>query len=197
MIINKNKISESLYVQGNYENYKYFDLFRNELLKILTVKNNLIDENNYLINKLRNTNSVSIHIRKNRYSDQENLTNNIIYKKKSAIFTNQIIEYVNKSIDFFNNNISKPTFFIWSNDFSNFNEILNKLKISNVELVNSNDVITDFNLFKYSKHFIVGPSSFHWWGAWLNQNPNKICLRPTNLNPSNNINFWPDNWIKI
>ena len=40
-----------------------------------------------------------------------------------------------------------------------------------------NDVINDFNLFKYAKHFIVGPSTFHWWGAWLNNSPNKIDER--------------------
>ena len=51
---------------------------------------------------------------------------------------------------------------------------------------------------EYSKHFIVGPTSFHWWGAWLNQNPDKICLRlPEDLNPSNNKDFWPESWITI
>ena len=49
-----------------------------------------------------------------------------------------------------------------------------------------NKILNDFDLFKYSKHFIVGPTSFHWWGAWLNNNPDKICIRPSNINPSNN-----------
>ena len=49
----------------------------------------------------------------------------------------------------------------------------------------------------YTKHFIIGPTSFHWWGAWLNNNPNKICIRPKNINPSNNSDFWPDKWISI
>ena len=72
--------------------------------------------------------------------------------------------------------------------------LLNKLNINNFTLVN-NDVINDFNLFRYCKHFIVGPSSFHWWGAWLNENPNKICIRPIDINPSNNKNFWPKDWF--
>ena len=53
------------------------------------------------------------------------------------------------------------------------------------------------SIFSYSKHFIVSPSSFHWWGAWLNQNNDKICLRPSKINPSNNPNFWPNNWISV
>ena len=57
----------------------------------------------------------------------------------------------------------------------------------------------DFYLFSLCKHFAVGGSTFHWMGAWLNNNKNKICLRPKNivLNPSKNKDFWPSNWIKI
>ena len=104
------------------------------------------------------------------------------------IFINQLIILIQK----FHN----PEYFIWTNDHNNINDLLSKIKIKNYTLVN-NKVINDFNLFSYCKHFIVGPSSFHWWGAWLNQNPNKICIRPKNINPSNNKNFWPENWISI
>ena len=88
-------------------------------------------------------------------------------------------------------------YFIWSNDHDNIESLLQNLKIKNYTLVKQNDVINDFNLFKYCKHFIIGPSSFHWWGAWLNENPNKICIRPKNLNLSNNKNFWPEEWTAI
>ena len=61
--------------------------------------------------------------------------------------------------------------------------------------IQNNTTSMDFYLFKFAKHFIVGPSSFHWWGAWLNTNPNKICVRPPGfLNPSDNIDFWPLSW---
>ena len=65
--------------------------------------------------------------------------------------------------------------------------------------VKNENLIEDFNLFSFCKHFIVGPSTFHWWGAWLNKNSKKICLRPKNelLNPSNNLDFWPERWIPI
>ncbi len=197
IIHNIKELSDSVYVQGNFENYKYFEFCRDELINILSIKSNLLNFNLPIINKLKDTNSISIHIRANRYSDQINLTDNKENFEKSKLFTNQIIDYLNNGIDFFKKKISTPKFFIWSNDFTNIEETLKNIKTDQYELVNTNNVISDFHLFKYSKNFIVGPSSFHWWGAWLNENSDKICVRPSNLSPSNNDHFWPDDWIKI
>ena len=193
--VDSKKISDNLYIQGNFENCIYFSNFKSELSKILTPKKDLIDADNPLIDKIKNSNSVSLHIRKNRFSDQKDLKS-IENIEKSNSFEESIVNYTNKSIDYINSKVSNPEYFIWSNDHNNINDLLSKIKIKNYTLVNNN-VINDFNLFSYCKHFIVGPSSFHWWGAWLNQNPNKICIRPKNINPSNNKNFWPENWISI
>ncbi len=192
----ENNFSDNIYVQGNFENYEYFDQFKNDLSNLFIVKKELINNNTSLVQNLRSNNSISIHIRRNRFSDQIGLTNTVKNKEKSDFFTNQIINYINKSIDFIEKKVQNPQYFIWTNDHENFDQLSNKLIIKKYHLINEN-IINDFDLFKYAKHFIVGPSSFHWWGAWLNKNPNKICIRPSNLNPSNNENFWPKDWISI
>ena len=193
--IDKTKVKNNLYIQGNFENHFYFNKYRSDLCRIFVPKKNVINENNPLINKIRNSNSISLHIRRNRFSDQgkiqtsENLS-------KSYDFTENIINYINNSIDFINSRVQNPEYVIWSNNHDNIIPLLSKIQTKNYTLIN-NDVISDFNLFRYCKHFIVGPSSYHWWGAWLNQNPGKICIRPSGINPSNNKKFWPDNWISI
>ena len=179
-----------------HKNQSYFDHYRNDLINFFTPKKDFIKDNSTIISKLNETNSVSIHIRRNRFSDQKSLIN-ITQKEKSENFTYDILNYINRSTEYIKKKINDPKFFIWSNDFTDFDSITNKLNIKNFELIKNNDPINDFYLFKFAKHFIVGPSSYHWWGAWLNENKNKICLRPENLNPSNNKNFWPDNWINI
>ena len=193
--IDKTKINNNLYVQGNFENYNYFKKYRSELCSIFKPKKEVIDENNTLINRIKSSNSVSLHIRRNRFSDQAKSKTSENFKK-SEVFTKNIINYINNSIDFINSKVPNPEYFIWSNDHDNIVPLLNRIKAKNYTLIN-NDVINDFNLFRYCKHFIVGPSSFHWWGAWLNENPDKICIRPSNINPSNNENFWPNDWISI
>jgi|TARA_B110000503_G_scaffold143368_1_gene244384 hypothetical protein len=62
---------------------------------------------------------------------------------------------------------------------------------------NENKILNDFFLLKNCKYFIVGPTTFHWWGAWLSDYKDKICIRPKNLNPSNNVDFWPNSWIEV
>jgi len=188
--------SNNIYVQGNYENYRYFDQYKEELSKFFVSKKELIDHDYSIIDKLSSSNSISIHIRRNRFSDQVGLTDTKKNQEKSDLFTNQIINYINKSTNFIERNVQNPQYFIWTNDQENFDQFANKLIIKKYDLINKN-AIHDFDLFQYAKHFIVGPSSFHWWGAWLNKNPNKICIRPSNLNPSNNENFWPKDWISI
>ena len=82
-------------------------------------------------------------------------------------------------------------------DILDINLIKKYFNPSIFEFINTKNDIHDFYLFSFCKHFIVSPSSYHWMGAWLNKNENKICLRPNYMTPSNNINFWPEKWIKI
>ena len=186
-----NNFSDLLYIEGYFESEKYFKKFKNKLKSKFIIKDKYLDQNNKFIELLKNNNSVSISVRQNRYSER-----GIVDNDKSLKFTKNTIDYIYKSISFFKKKIPNPRFFIWSNDFKNLNNYFNKNEFTFIENQN-NKSLNDFNLFRYSKHFIVGPTSFHWWGAWLNETPDKICVRPSNINPSNNKDFWPDGWIKI
>ena len=189
--INLDNYSNKLFLEGHFESEKYFYEYKDDLKKIFKVKNNLLENNNLYMNDIKNNNSVSICIRQNRYSEGR-LKNN----DKSLKFTKDTIDYIHRAITYIKKKIDNPMFFVWSNDFKNLREHFNEREYVFVE--NSiNKSLNDFHLFNFSKHFIVGPTSFHWWGAWLNNNPNKICLRPKNINPSNNNDFWPNEWISI
>ena len=189
--INLDNCSNKLFLEGHFESEKYFYEYKDDLKQIFKVKNNLLENNNLYMDDIKNNNSVSICIRQNRYSEGR-LKNN----DKSLKFTKDTIDYIHRAITYIKKKIDNPTFFVWSNDFKNLREHFNEKEYVFVE--NSiNKSLNDFHLFNFSKHFIVGPTSFHWWGAWLNNNPNKICLRPKNINPSNNNDFWPNEWISI
>ena len=80
-------------------------------------------------------------------------------------------------------------FFIWSD---NFDDIERYFDGDDFTYIKGENIKHDFYLFQFAKNFVVSPSTFHWWGAWLNNSDNKICLRPSNINPTNNTDFWPE-----
>ena len=187
-------LSDTVYLEGYFESEKYFFDLKTELIEEFKIKNSFINNKNKFINLLSESNSVSIHVRRDRFVEPSYF-NDRGREPKKDMRLEDIINYINRAVSYFENKIDNPKFFIWSNNFSDLDKIFNKNKFI---FVQNNDYINDFYLFSFAKHFIVSPSSFHWWGAWLNQNPNKICVRPSdNLNPSNNKDFWPESWSII
>ena len=152
--------------------------------------------NNKFLDIINTENVVSISIRQNRFSERVNNKDNILSIKKSEQFVKETVDYIYKAIEFIKTKIKNPKFLLWSNDFNNLQEYFPKNKFYYVENTN-NKILNDFYLMTQCKNFIVGPSTFSWWGAWLSTKNNKICIRPKGLNPSKNKDFWPVSWIPI
>ena len=145
---------------------------------------------------IKNNNVVAISIRQNRYSERVKNYNSTYGINKSIKFVNDTVEYINNAIEYITPKILDPIFLVWSNDFTNLDKYFPKDKF--VFVINDNNkYLADFYLLTQCKYHIVGPSTFSWWGAWLSNYNNKICIRPSNINPSNNSDFWPESWVSI
>ncbi len=194
--LNLKNTNDIFYIDGNFESEKYFLDYRKELLNEFSFKNENEFINNKFLNMINNENVVSISIRQNRFSEREKNKNNIESIQKSELFVKETIDYVYKSIEFIKTKIHNPKFLLWSNDFNNLQKYFPKNEFYYIENPD-NKILNDFYLLTQCKNFIVGPSTFSWWGAWLSEKNDKICIRPKNLNPSNNKDFWPQDWISI
>ena len=194
--INLKKTNDYFFLDGNFESEKYFIEFKNDLYREFSIKNHNQFNNNKYLDYIKTRNVVSICIRQNRFSERSHNKNYIESINKSKLFVNQTIDYIYRSIDYFNNRIDDPLYLIWSNDFKDLNRFFSSNKFVFVKN-KQNKILTDFFLLTQCKNFIVSPSTFNWWGAWLSQHMDKVCLRPKNLSYSNNTDFWPEKWISI
>jgi len=98
-------------------------------------------------------------------------------------------EYALKKFD-----SEKYEFFCFSDDID---DVKKNFDVKKFNFLENNNELDDLYCLSQCDSVIMSNSTFSWWGAWLNNNPDKICIRPSNINPSNNKNFWPDDWVSI
>ena len=195
-LINFN-LSNNLFLEGHFESEKYFISHFDQIRREFSFNKIASFIKNSFYNEIKNSNSVSICLRQNRFTE---VLRNISKKdeEKSTIFVKDQINYINKCINIFKNKFSDPKFFLWSNDLSGLSEYFPENEFT---YVNTNQIDCDLFLMSQAKHFIVIPSTYNWWGCWLASNNGKIVLRPSNDIFSNvqigNKDFWPESWIKI
>jgi hypothetical protein len=194
--LDKNK-NFLIYIRGHFESEKYFLNCRESILKELSFKNEKQYQKNIYYKYILNNNVVAITVRQNRFNERNySQTTDLILKKKSDFFLIKQIQFIQKAVSFFKNKVKNPKFLIWSNDFSNLDKYFSNNFIF-VKNHNKNKDLIDLYLLTLCKYFIVSPSTFSWWGAWLSKRKGKICVRPKNLNVSNNKDFWPEEWKSI
>ena len=198
-------ISTNIFLEGHFETEKYFKDIKNIILDEFTFKTEKKFMESPFYTDLIKSNSVAICLRQNRFNEgKKNISS------KNSILSNQFvreqISYINKSIEYFKNKFVSPKFFLWSNDIEKIDVSLfsNKLTkvIHDIEFIENLDqrALNLFLLSKCSNHIVI-PSSYNWWGAWMNNSNNKCILRPSDNFFSNfkinNIDFWPSDWIEI
>lgn len=185
------QVKDNTYLYGYFQAEKFFRHIRTELLDELQLKPEItLDEaNKSFIERIEGSNSVSVHVRRGDYL-QSNFT--------SLDMNN----YYEKAIEHICSRVKEPTFYIFSNDVEwvrkNFNRI--KYPYEVVDINTGAQSYMDLILMSRCKHNIIANSSFSWWGAWLNRNPDKQIIAPWHWykNESHNTNeLLPAEWHKI
>lgn len=186
------KTPDNIYLIGYFQSWKYFNDIRSILIKELQPKFPIIGKNNEILTTIRDCNSVSIHIRRGDY-----FTN----KENRELFEVYNLEYFQKAIQLIKTKINNIQLFLFSDDI---NWVKNNFKVDEeiyyIEKQDERQTIIDLYLMSNCKHNIISNSSFSWWGAWLNNNPEKIVIAPKKWLNSDDYNIkdlLPPNWIRI
>ncbi len=153
------------YVKGWFQAENYFKHIRNELLKELTPKKK-IKISDELRQAFENSESVAVHVRRGDYVKmQQDLS----------------VSYYIRAMKYIENYYQNPQFLFFSDDIE---WVKKHIKTDRKCFYVSGDMhLQDYEeLFIMSKckSIIISNSTFSWWGAWLNQNPEKKIIAPKN-----------------
>ena len=185
-------LPNGIYLHGYWGSEKYFASIAEIIRHDLTVKSSLSGKDKEMAEQITSCESVSVHIRRmdflpNTYTDQMSECCSLDYYLCS-------VEHIALTV-------IKPHFFIFSDDNAWVRENF-KLPYP-VTLVDHNGPdknYEDMRLMSLCKHNIIANSTFSWWGAWLNNNPDKIVFAPkkwfTEKARNSSRDIVPDLWIK-
>lgn len=183
--------TRDLYLIGYWQTERYFRSIRSEILKAFAFPSFTSNSQNETLSKeLQQRRSIAVHIRRGDYLKISNT---------SGICT---IDYYKKAIAYMQGASSPELFAIFSDDIDwcmeQFEAIIGNTDIRFVNWNKEEECFRDMQLMSLCKHNIIANSSFSWWGAWLNQNPDKIVIAPSRwMNSEGWSEIIPEDWITI
>ena len=163
---------DDLYVNGAWEDERYFADISDIIRKEFTLKVSLSTEAQYWKEKiLASECSVSLHFRHGDFA----------YSPFIKLFPSNAIlpfDYYYNCINILKQSYPNLTLFVFSNNLQWIKENLRvDLPVDFVEGENLKD-FEELYLMSLCKHNIIANSTFSWWAAWLNQNPDKKVFMP-------------------
>lgn len=158
------------YFIGVYQNAKISESVTKEVRQLFKFSDFEKGSNNAIMeSKMRSENSVAIHLRKGKD-----------YMKNEAFANTCPLEYYQEAVEIIKKKVDNPVFYVFTD-----NPVWVKENLTGIEytLVEGNPAVGwgnhyDMQLMSCCKHNIIANSTYSWWGAFLNDNPDKIVIDP-------------------
>lgn len=163
------------YYDGYWHNLNYYIGIMDIIYDSFVFKTKLDDRNKETLEAIKNTCSVSIHVRRTDYvgSAFDCITN----------------DYYETAINLIERNVSDDiTYFIFSDDveYVKNSGYFEGRKTYFVDGNTGKKSHIDMQLMSNCKHNIIANSTFSWWASLLNSNEDKIVIRP--------MNYWTEKY---
>lgn len=165
-----------------WQDIRYFRSIEDEIRTAFTFSLNALDKKNKeCVKEMKETDSVSIHVRRGDYLKHQNIYGGICTR-----------EYYKKALELVQKEVANPRFFVFSDDIGWSRDFFSELRNVSFVYWNNKSNHLDMYLMSNCKHNIIANSSFSWWAAWLNNNTAKMVVMPhkwTQSRTSENIRF--------
>jgi hypothetical protein len=180
---------KSMYLNGFWQSEKYFSTIRPILINDLKLTSQLSLNAQFWQSKICDSNAVSVHIRRGDY-----ILNSAAHNFHGVCD----IDYYKTCIEQIKTKLINCHFFFFSDDIEWAKLTFSYLDKSDFVTLCSNK--EDLYLMSICRHNIIANSTFSWWGAWLNENENKIVYAPKrwfNDEQIDTSDLIPSSWERI
>lgn len=174
-------LADGTFLRGYFCSEKYFTSAAIEVKSILNNALNEIELNGdqaHIVNQIKSSESVAIHIRRGDYVS--NSTYNDFFGTCSTDYYHAAISALKELQG------DSVKFFVFSDDL---NWAKDNLRLSDTSVfVDTNrggDSYLDMLFMAECSHNIIANSTFSWWSAWSNPNPDKTVICPSKWFRSN------------
>lgn len=171
------------FIDGYWQSEKYFDGVESVIRKEFVFPKSCNPKNIDVENQIKESMSVSIHVRRGDYIGG---------------FPIQDMSYYAPAIDYFKRKYEDVRFFVFSNDIDWCRGAFVGPEYIFVDWNTGTDSYYDMHLMSLCKCNIIANSSYSWWGAWLNENPDKEVIAPRKwLFEVKNPDIYAEGWIVL
>ena len=160
---------QDCYVEGYFQSEKYFSQIKEILRKEFVFPKFEKKSKAYEYERqITQVNAVSVHVRRGDYLED----------KFAKIYGNICTEeYYCAARNYMKNKYPDCKFYLFTND-AEWGRQQESEDTVYVDASEGAGAYVDMALMSCCKHHIIANSSFSWWGAWLDENPDKTVIAP-------------------
>ena len=149
-------------LEGYFQSHLYFNNYRNDILDLFSIDNPSLEQikTKYPVLFDASHTCISLHFR-------TSWLHGIQYSP----------EYYREAIEYIKARVANPHFMIYADNVNTIRPFCSSLTVP-FTIVEQNPDYIDLWTMSICKHAILSFSTFSWWGAYLNRNPDKIVVYP-------------------
>lgn len=157
---------KNITLKGHWQMPEYVESVKNRLYDSVSYVSLSTERDHRTMEQIKSCTSVSIHIRRGDYL------------KETQYQVIKDFGYYDRAIQHIKQQQPEAHFFVFSDDMAWVKSHLCEPNATFVDWNTGKDSFKDMLLMSLCKHNIIANSTFSWWGAYLNQNPQKTVICP-------------------
>jgi hypothetical protein len=181
------RLPSHTYLKGFWQSEKYFKVYERAIRQDFVIRGNMPEELKPLEEKIRKVNSISMHVRRGDY---------VTLKNANEFHGLCSVDYYRSALGEISAKENSEVF-VFSDNMEWCCQNL-KFEIPVTYVSHTFHPVWDMHLMSLCSHNIIANSSFSWWAAWLNTNPQKKVIAPEYWftgKKTQNLDLLPEGWL--